>query len=50
MGGVQDMRGGGGPDHYGRRGPNGGRDANGSDPVDAAQPAQPDESASDPVG
>ena len=54
MGGVQDMRGGGGPDHYGRRGPNGseagGRDANGSDPVDAAQSAQPDESASDPVG
>ena len=54
MGGVQDMRGSGGPDHYGRRGPNGseagGRDANGSDPVDAAQPTQPDESASDPVG
>jgi hypothetical protein len=48
MGGV---RGGGGRDHYGRRGPNGSeageRDSNGSDPADAAQP---DESASDPVG
>jgi hypothetical protein len=50
-GGNEDMRGGGGRDHYERRGPNGsegqGRDSNGSDPADADQP---DESASDPVG
>ena len=51
MGGVEEMRGGGGSDHYGRRGPNGSeageRDSNGPDPADAAQS---DESASDPVG
>jgi len=50
-GGVEEMRGGGGRDHYGRRGPNGseagGRDSNGSDPADAVQP---DEGASDPMG
>ena len=50
-GGGDDMRGSGGREHYGRRGPNGndgpGRDANGVDPADAPQP---DESASDPVG
>jgi uncharacterized protein DUF4167 len=49
--GAEEMRGGGGRDHYQRRGPNGsegqGRDSNGSDPADAAQS---DESASDPVG
>ena len=51
MSGGEEMRGGGGRDHYGRRGPNGseagGRDSNGSDPADTAQS---DESASDPVG
>src|SRR5262245_3538358 len=49
--GGEEMRGGGGRDHYTRRGPNGaegqGRDGNGSDQADAAQS---DESASDPVG
>lgn len=50
MGGGEEMRG-GGRDRYARRGPNGSeagaRDSNGSDQADAAQP---DESASDPVG
>jgi hypothetical protein len=49
-GGSDEMRG-GGREHYGRRGPNGGetggRDGNGSEPADAAQS---DESATDPVG
>ena len=52
VGGGDEMRGSGGREHYGRRGPNGSeapaRDTNGGgDPGDAPQP---DESASDPVG
>jgi hypothetical protein len=50
-GGGDEMRGGGGREHYGRRGPNGSeapaRDSNGAD---AAEPAPSDESTSDPVG
>ena len=46
-----DPGGGGGREHYGRRGPNGSEapagDSNGSDP---AEPAQSDENTSDPVG
>lgn len=50
-GNGDEMRGSGGREHYGRRGPNGSeagsRDSNGTDPADTAES---DESASDPVG